>query len=255
MKQKELYLIGDGILDNFLWSEKKQDLKFLLSEKKINVFNYAVDGATLENFFSGYKPNSKSLEERNYPYNLNSKKVQNCSELLLLDSNIESFYDLNRKDIFYVLSLGGEDIKSKYLNFIFGVEKFIKSIFTKTFFDSYSKVLEKLINKNQKIILVSIYIPYSEKGSLYEKYSHIGDKLLKKWMKFLCLLGKKYNLPVIDLGNSIDRKDQSYYVKNVPDRLSLKSYHILSDLIEYITNHYHGFNVYLSKNNKIIKKY
>ncbi len=150
---------------------------------------------------------------------------------------------LNASTNTIVLSIGGNDVKdSSSLNIALGVDNYINATMTPRFLQVYDQLIGTLKNHCDRIILISIYTPYM-KTKLYKAHSKVAIPVVTKWRRHLEILAKKYNIPIIDLGRTIDNKNKTHYGM-IETSLSVMASQCLALCIEYISDNYEGYKVY-----------
>jgi hypothetical protein len=238
-----IYLIGDGILDNFKYlDDKNLDLCKEISNLGYDVHNYAKEEMKVIDVINGYKLDDKQIKLRNYKYPIDTKDSK-LYPLRLIQNN-KKLID----DNFAVISLGGNDVGERFFNIVLGVDYFMNAVITPEFQTNYEKIIESVKINCKKNLLVSMYLPYLGEGSSYGKYTNFSIPIMKKWNDFIYSLGKKYNIPVLDLNKTLDNKNRSHY-SNIDDtRLSNISSKCMAKCIKYIYKHYDGYYVYYSTN-------
>lgn len=232
MESCTIALIGDSVLDNFYWLENNNsDLKYELENRGYNVNNFAVDESRLENIISGIIPNPVYVNSRSYPYPIDDYKV-NPLELIK-----------NTKNDVIVCSIGGNDMRANIMTLFCGIDAFINRTFTQNFMNKFNNLLLTLVNKASKVILVSVYIPYLGKGSPYAMVNGMHTTIYERIRNIYYDLGKKYNIPVIDLSLTFDPFNRAHYgsTEIEPSNLSNTT---IANLIDYVTKNYRGYNVY-----------
>ena len=231
-KMSVITLLGDSVLDNFYWLENRSnDLKNELEMKGYIVNNFAVDESRLDDIINGIIPRDIYMSNRSYPYPIDGYKVNP----LALASNTKS-------DVI-VLSVGGNDLRANIMSLFFGVDQFINKTFTPAFVDKYENLLSMLISLSKKVILVVVYIPFLGTGSPYSLITGSQDIIYSRVRNLYYGLGRKYNIPVLDLSMTFDPFDRSHYgtTEIEPSNLSNKT---ISNLIDHITTYYKGYTVY-----------
>ena len=249
-----IYLIGDGILDNFKYlDDKNLDLRKEISNLGYDVHNYAKEEMKVIDVLNGYKLEDKQFKSRSYQYQIDSKDsklyplklIQNNKKMT---STFSTVYTVDNKsgDNIVVISIGGNDINERLFNIVMGVEYFMNAILTPEFQANYEKIIESVNVNCEKKILVSMYLPFLGEGSSYGKYINVSVAIMKKWNDFIFALAKKYNIPVLDLNKTLDNKNRSHYSKIDDTRLSNISSKCIAKCIKYIHKHYEGYSIYYS---------
>jgi len=236
----KIYLLGDAIVDNYYWlSDKKQDLRKELIDIGYEVKNYAIDCAKVNNIINGINPSDIYTKSRSYPYSVNQNGLLLPIELLSKDigtsNTFISVYD--NKNNLVVLSMGGNDIFSNISKIYLGPDGFINSILSNSFISDYEKVIYNILNKCTKIILVSVYLPYLGVGSSYGLYSPISKPVIEKWNKFVYSIGKKFNIPILDLSKTLNVGNREHYGTD-DTRVSNLTNKCMAKCIDYITKNY-----------------
>lgn len=245
-----IYLIGDGILDNFKYlDDKSTDLRKEISDLGYDVHNYAKEEMKVIDVINGHKLDNNQLKLRNYPYQVDTKDSK-LYPLRLMQNNKKhtSMYSVENKsnDNFAVISLGGNDVGERFFNIVMGVDYFMGAVLTPEFQNNYEKIIESISISCKKMLLISMYLPYLGENSSYIKYVNYASVIMKKWNDFIYSLAKKYNIPVLDLNKTLDNKNRSHY-SNIDDtRLSNVSSKCIAKCIKYIYKHYEGYHVYFS---------
>ncbi len=240
---KNIYLVGDGILDNYEYlNNKSKDLTYELTKLKYNVTNLAIDSAKVRDIRNGFSPKLKYITknhqiEKDGSYHQLNKLIAKIS-----DGHFMSVHNRVHNNM-VVLSMGGNDIYSKIGNIIFGGDFFIGSILTDNFKKNYERILSKILNICNKIVLVSIYLPYLGKDSSYYKYSSQSETVITKWNSFVYEMAKKFNIVVLDLNKTLDTKNRSHYGTDI-QRMSNISNKCMADCISYIYEYYENGKIY-----------
>ena len=236
----KIYLLGDAILDNFYWlSDKKQDLKKELTDIGFEVNNYAVDNTKVNNIINGIVPSEIYTKTRSYPYPVSDGKLlplDFLSKDMGITGPFKSFYN-NDKSQMVVLSMGGNDIYSNISKILLGPERFVNSILTSDFITDYEKVIYNILSKCNKIILVSIYLPYLGVGSAYGLYSPMSKPIIEKWNKFIYTVGKKFKIPILDLSKTLNVGNRDHYGTD-DTRVSNLTNKCMAKCIQYISKNY-----------------
>jgi len=248
-----IYLIGDGILDNFKYlDDKTLDLTKEISNLGYNVYNYAKEEMKVIDVLNGYKLDDKQSKLRNYQYQVDSKDSK-LYPLRLIQNNNTTFnnvYNITNKsnDDIAVISIGGNDVNERFFNIMMGVDYFMNAIITPEFQSNYEKIIESVNVHCKKILLISMYLPYLGENSSYGKYSNFSVSIMKKWNDFIYSLAKKYDIPVLDLNKTLDNMNRSHYSKIDDTRLSNISSKCIAKCIKYIYKNYSGYYIYYSTN-------
>jgi lysophospholipase L1-like esterase len=260
-KHSVIYLVGDAILDNFYWlSDRTRDLTKELTDLNFDVRNYAVDDVKVNDLINGVVPKEIYVKARSYQYPIrNDGKMYPIQSLLDNIGVVKSFtsvYDKfniipigesSRADNMVVISMGGNDIHSNFRNIIWGPEYFVNTVITSDFINNYKKVIEAARSSCDKIVLISIYLPYLGVGSSYGLYSPLAKPIMDKWHKFINGIAKEYNIAVLDLSRTLNIGDRSHY--GVDDtRASNISTKCIANCLAYIHRNYNGYHVYYAPN-------
>jgi lysophospholipase L1-like esterase len=238
-----IYLIGDGILDNFRYlNDKSLDLRKELSDMGYDVHNYAKEEVKVIDVLNGYKLNNKQINSRDYKYNVDSK--DNTLYPLVLLRKHTNTYNMGGNNI-AVISVGGNDVGERFFNIMLGVEYFINAVLTEQFKNNYEKIIDSVHTDCPKMILVSMYLPYLGQNSYYGKYVNYSVPIMEKWNEFIYSLAKKHNIPVLDLNKTINTSNRDHYGTN-DSRLSNIATKCIAKCIKYIYTHYEGHYIYYS---------
>lgn len=250
-----IYLIGDGILDNFKYLDDKDlDLRKEIANLGYDVYNYAKEEMKLIDIIDGYKLTDKQLKLRDYLYQIDNRDSK-LYPLRLIKNNKKVTSTLTHNDNLAVISIGGNDVNERFFNIVMGVDYFMGAVITQEFQNNYQKIIESIKVDCKKLILVSMYLPYLGEGSSYGKYENLSVAIMKKWNDFIYALGKKNDIPVLDLNKTLNNKTRSHY-SNVDDtRLSNVSSKCIAKCIKYIYKHYDGYHVYFSTDCNGVKIY
>lgn len=248
-----IYLIGDGILDNFKYLEDKElDLRKEISNFGYEVHNFAKEEMKLVDVLNGYQLTDRQIKSRNYPYQVD--KHDNKLQPLTLLNKFNNVNSSPSKGNMAIISIGGNDVNERFMNILLGVDYFMNAILTPIYKENYENMIKSVQISCEKIILISIYLPYLGVGSSYSKYVNYSEPIMKKWNDFIYELAKKYNIPVLDLNKTLNNTDRSHYGTN-DTRLSNSSSKCIAKCIKYIYNHYEGHHVYYSTNCNCSKIY
>lgn len=253
-----IYLIGDGILDNFYFvSDKTKDLASNLGDCGFRVINYAVEEARLADMTSGIEPKEIYRLSRSYPYMMEPDNKVYPLRLLATTTKVNRSFNSAFGSIVpfgskvdetipdtVVLSIGGNDLRSSpSANIVFGVDYYVNAVMTREFLTQYEKIVEDILRRCNRIILLSIYTPYMGSGAIYALYSKVAMPVITKWRHGIEKIAQKYNLPVLDLGRTINNKRRDNY-GSTDTSLSDLANRCISQCIEYIIDNYEGYNVY-----------
>lgn len=256
-----IYLLGDAILDNYyMLSNKEQDLRKEIIDLGFNVENYSADDIKVGDVINGMIPRDLYIKSRGYPYPIESNgKIY---PLRLVTSGIginrsftpiyggigiRSINNKTNDDNMVVISMGGNDIYSKSTNIMFGVEYFMGTVITEDFISNYRKVIDVVRGSCDKIILVSIYLPYMGVGSSYAIFNSISTNVIEKWNNFIRNIAKQYNIPILDLSKTLNVKERSHYGTD-DTRVSNISNKCMAECIAHIYSHYDGYHIYYAPN-------
>jgi lysophospholipase L1-like esterase len=251
-----IHLVGDAILDNFYWlSDREKDLKKEISNLGYNVHNHAVDHVKVSDILDGIVPHELYIKSRSYPYPTDKDgKIYPLKLILKHNKTNKSFANIysglnpicgtnSNHDNMVVISMGGNDIFSKFKNIILGVDYFFGSVVTSDFISNYEKIIETIKANCQKIVLVSIYLPYLGVGSSYGLYSPMAKPIMDKWHIFIHNIGRKYNIPVLDLSRTLNIGERTHYGTD-DTRASNLTNICVAKCIAYIHSNYDGYHVY-----------
>jgi hypothetical protein len=250
-----IYLIGDGILDNGQWlADPNKDLRHDITAHGYTVHSYAADDMRVRDIIDGITPNSAYRAKRAHENILDKHGKLFPLKLLTESINANKSFSATYKGIspiagetnnnnMVVLSMGGIDISSKVLNLVLGADFFINSVLTEAFLIDFERVIATTRSSCEKILLVSVYLPYLGPGSKYGKYSSYSKTVVGRWNKFIHSVAKKHNIPVLDLQRTFDVTDRSHYGKE-ETHPSNKSSKCIADCISYIYKKYDGYHVY-----------
>jgi hypothetical protein len=252
-----IFLIGDAILDNFYQlDDKKQDLKQDLVDLGFNVNNYAIDQTRVEDVVNGVLPtvvigsNTRSYayqtdhDGKVYPLKLLAQKSTTNKHFQSVYAGIKS---QQVDENIVVISLGGNNLNNGFMKIAFGVDFFINSVVTPIFIKTYENVIITACRNSDKLILISPHLPYLGPGSKYTMYEALAIPLMEKWFVFLNDLGKKYNIPILDMRRTLNTKNRTHYglLDTHPSNLSSKC---LAQCIKTISNNYKGYHIYYAPN-------
>jgi lysophospholipase L1-like esterase len=167
--KRNIVVLGDSVFDNRSYVSTTASIPYLLGEHEyLNAKMYASDGAKIED--------------------LNSQ-LQQC--LKEIDDNNETLF----------ISIGGNNILTfkptkKLSN---NEQQKQVSEFVNIIFDKYRNVLKNYDFKCN-LVLCNIYVPYSEKNSIYEKCIHT-------WNKKLSSFAESNNYKVMKLDKLLYKKE------------------------------------------------
>jgi len=258
----KMYLIGDAILDNFYTlPNKERDLTKELTDLNFNVYNYAIDDTKVSDLLNGITPREIFIKSRSYPYSIQKDgKIYQIQSLL--DSigvvktftpvygefNIRPIGEDSKPDTMVVISMGGNDLGTGLRNIIWGPEYYINSVITSEFIANYKKVIEKVRQGCEKIVLISVYLPYLGIGSSYGLYSPLAKPIMDKWHKFIHGVAKEYNVPILDLSRTLNIGERSHYGTE-DTRASNISSKCIAECLAYIYRNYpNSYRVYYAPN-------
>jgi hypothetical protein len=262
-----IYLLGDGILDNFYYlTDKTKDLQHEISSKGYRVVNYAVEESKLKDIIHGIDPKDIYKSSRPYPYLLDKDGKVYPLQLLANATKVNrsftsaygtiSSFGLKMEEPetnTVVLSIGGKDIgTAPSTNILLGVEYYVNAVMTKEYLESLESVIENILRRCDRIILTSIYAPYMGSGAIYAIYSKVVIPVITKWRRGLEKIARKYNLPIIDLGRTINNRNKDHYGTS-DIHLSEFANSCLVQCIEFICENYNGYGVYYAPDCDITK--
>lgn len=242
----KIALIGDSVLDNFYWlNNKSHDLSYELTQLRYNVNNFAVDESQLHDVIHGIVPNDVYSRSRSYPYPCNDEGKVVPIELLQKHNDIDMS----------VVSVIGNDFRVKLWKITKGVNYFIDSILNDNYISDYNHLITNIKLRTHKMILVCVYIPYIGPNSPFQLLSNYSSSIYDRIREFIISLGRKYDIPVLDLSRTFDPYNREHYGSTViePSNLSNKC---IADCIDYIYRNYCGHNVYYApkcNSNNILK--
>ena len=266
---KKIVLLGDGVLDNFFWIKNpKKDVRQYLNDclPDTQVYNFAIDEACVLDVIEGKAPRKELILARkkyfqdNYSYLTNKKGVVKSMDLFEKYAND-----------YCVLSIGGGDGKKYMSSLMWGVDSVLSGLDTDNFYDNLTTLLECVIHKQPKTILI---FPYRPHETIFEEYRNsvgwgLGNFAIENWLDLNGRLGElydklktfyfdlavHYNIPIIDLSRTLDYKERSDYGTSL-SKPSQKSGQRIANLISHVITH-HDFSksprVYFENQNKIIK--
>lgn len=261
MSKPVIHLLGDAILDNYhQLSSPDRDLRKELTDLGFRVNNCAVDDVKVADIINGIVPRALYTKSRSYPYPLEKDgKMYPLNSVLSTIGVNKSFAPVYSgisapsvqkapsKDNMVVISMGGNDIHAHVGKIIFGANVFLNSVLTPEFARDFSKVIETVRSSCDKIVLVSIYLPYLGVASSYGVYTPFAKPIMAKWNKFIYENAKKYNIPVLDLNRTLNVGNRSHYGKD-DTRVSNISNKCIAKCLAHIYANYDGFHVYYSPN-------
>lgn len=259
IKKKTIYLIGDAILDNYEYLEdKERDLYNEIKDLGYTVHNFAADHFCVHNLAQGI---SKIKSSRSYPYLLESdNKIYPLKLLSKMENKNKSFSSvygsiLDKKEInMAVLSIGGNDLKNSSSNIIFGFDYYVNSVISNDFIEKYESIIRNILSSCDRIVLVSIYLPYMGKGSSYSKYIMFTKPIMEKWNAFLEKVAIKYNIPILDLSKTLNIYNRDHYGSSETSTSNIST-KCIAKCISYIFENYNGYKIYYApdcdKNNII----
>lgn len=283
-----IYLLGDAILDNFYWLTDKKDLRRELEGLQFNVNNYAVDETRVEDMINGIKPNHLYTSSRSYPYfteidgklyqlkmlaqNRNGIFSSIYNEIGVRAIGLRSpltgvqpdlprggigqssslFGDTETREDMVILSIGGNNIKAKLMNIVFGIDSLMNAILTKKFIDDYDKLIATIKESCSRIVIVSVYLPYLGSESSYSMYANLAKPMMARWHEFLDKLARKHNVPIFDLNRTFDNQNKLHY-DSTDIHASNLSNKCMAQCISYIYDNYDGYHTYYAPGCDITK--
>ena len=165
----------------------------------------------------------------------------------LLDNTIKSIYGNifdNTSDMI-VISIGGNDLYDNMSKIIFGVTTFFNGVVNEQFINDYDNIIIQAKNNNRKVLLTSIYLPYIGSFSTYGLFSGLANNIVEKWNSFLFQLGKKHNIPILDLSQTLDCNNRKHYGTSDHHSSNIAT-KCISHCINYIYHNYNGFGIYFA---------
>lgn len=262
-----IHLLGDGILDNFSrLTNPNQDLRKDLLDLGFSVNNCAIDDIRVADIIQGLIPNETYTKSRSYPYPVqkDGKMYPMKSVLTAIGVNkaFKPVYSaglsapsrdlIPPNDNMIVISMGGIDVQDKIRSILFGAESLIQAVVTPEFTRDFKRVLDIARTNCNKIVLVSIYLPFLGNGAAYGVYTPFAKPVMEKWHKFIHGIAKEYNIPVLDLSRTLNVGDRTHYGTE-DTRLSNVSSHCVAACLSYIQSHYAGYKTYYAPNCDISK--
>lgn len=251
-----IYLVGDAILDNYyMLSDKEQDLRKEIIDLGFEVNNLATDDVKVSDIINGIIPRDIYVKSRGYPYPTQKDgkiyPLKSVTSDIGVNKSFTSVYagigmDI-RPDNMVVVSMGGNDIHSNSKSIILGVDYFFNTIITPDFVANYRRIIETLLSSCDKIILVSIYLPYLGIGSSYAVFSPLARPVMDRWNKFIQSIAQEYNIPVIDLSRTLDNGNRTHYGTDEA-RVSNITNKCIAKCIAHIYNNYQGYHIYYAPN-------
>lgn len=253
-----IYLLGDGILDNFYWLEhQEQDLTRETEALGFTVRNYAADKSRVADMSQGIPLETAHIKHRFYPYPAESDgklyPLKLLSQGTKINRSFSSAYGgispigLGTPTNTVVLSIGGNDLRVAISNIVFGFDYYVNSVLTPGFKAEYELLIKLILQSCERLILISIYYPYMGTGSSYAKYARFTQPMLLRWLSFLKEMASKYNVPILDLSRTLDRENRLHYgtAETEPSNLATKC---IAKSLAHIHDHYTGYQVYFAPN-------
>lgn len=232
-----VYLVGDSVLDNFIWLKNpQQNLTQQLKAKtknQNNIFNFAVDETETDDILKGKTPGHHYQEGRlkykleNYPVSADGKVYP--IELIKKNKNP------SKKNV-AVLSVGGNDARVCLYCLAQGWQGVYNKMEEKGFSKNYAEIVKSLIDATGNVILVLVYKPYKD---FFPQYHSEFDKLLDVVRKMLLAQARVFKIPIIDLSKTFDPNDPTHYGEGngtSPIEPSNKSSQFIADLIAAVIN-------------------
>lgn len=250
-----IHLIGDAILDNFYWlSEREKDLRKEISNLGYEVYNYAVDNAKVSDIIEGIVPHELYVKSRSYPYLIEKDGKMYPLRLIFRNNKVnKSFTNVyaefntivsqKEPDDMIVISMGGNDVFTKFKSILLGVDYFMNSVLTSEFIANYEKVIETAKTSCNKVVLVSIYLPYLGVGSSYGIYNVFAKPVIDRWNTFIYDIARKHKIPVLDLSKTFNIGERLHYGTE-DTRASNITNSCIAKSIAYIHKHYDNYHVY-----------
>lgn len=256
-----VHLLGDAILDNYYnLTDSRKDLAYELTEMGFRVNNYAVDDVKVADVINGLTPREIYTKSRSYHYPVQSNgkmyPLKSMLNAIGVNKSFSSVYSgiqsqiatgTITQDNMVVISMGGNDIHDKMRSVLLGAEYFINSVTTKTFVNNFKKIIETALSACDKIVLVSVYLPYLGTGSKYAIYSPFANAVINKWNKFIRSIAQQYNIPLLDLSRTLNVGTREHYGKD-ETRVSNISNKCMAKCLAHIHANYSGYRVYYAEN-------
>lgn len=240
-----IILIGDGILDNYQYlSNPDHDLTYNIERRGHKVENYAFETVKLFDVRKGIKIPTAMKRSRKYPYRVSSD--ERMHPLHYLGGHFQKLYDMHpgeEEEKMVVLSLGGNDINSNKLKAVFGFNSFMSSILSDDSRREYREIIEGIIAKGYKVLLISLYLPYLGDGSPYAVWKSFSEKVVNAWNNFLFELAKNCDVPVLDLARTFNPQHKSHYADDMT-HMSDSSSRNMAKCVSHIYKHYEGYKCY-----------
>lgn len=251
--------IGDEVLDNFNAIDYPREdvrntlLKNLMSSHKGSVFrgkvyNFAVDGCTLNGLCYGIQPSNELLLSRYTkflglnPYPLGGGHLVNQIEL------IERF-----QPDYIACSIGMNEGKEHQSKLMWGSKEFLKCVMKDGFMQKFKYLIQKLSSIQSNIIFVlppkphkSIFEHYRKSvgwGMQYfpvEDWFNFDQKLEEVYLEFRKIYFtycKSQRFALIDLYKTINPNDITHY-GSTPSSLSNFSGNKLAEIIKHIIDNH-----------------
>jgi len=250
-----IVFLGDSTLDNIVWvQEPEHCIKFLLQSLLPDdsvIYNYAADAFTSKDVLDGNHPNISHAARASIgdPFPPNTDGTIFFSPL--------EHYDKLENVTHVVLSVGGNDIR-EILGRLDKLPAILKRLLT-----NYPKIVERILKKTTKLIIMTQYKPNFNSDNIYSVYKAMQklsgqdsvetlESMMEVIYQPILKIAREHRLPVIDLSNTFDMKDNDLY--NCQIEPSHKGGQIISRLIAHVINH-HDFTgnslFYVEKNGTI----
>lgn len=249
----KIYLLGDAILDNFYWLEdSSRDLRHEIQDLGFEVHNYAADKCRVRDMSRGIKLKPAHTKLRSYPYESQADGKIYPLKLLADETGINrSFSSVygcispigGRSHHTAVLSVGGNDLRVATPNIFLGFEYYVKSVINDDFVTEYENLMTSILSVSDRLILISIYLPYMGPGSTYGKYIRFSQPIMERWHEFLFTIARKYNVPILDLSRTLNKATRLHYGKAETEPSNLAT-QCIAKCIRHICDNYEGYKIY-----------
>jgi hypothetical protein len=233
--------MGDSVLDNFYWlDKKKEDLAYQLTKKLQNhnsdsiCTNLALDETEVPDIMNGKIPSLVYAKERANikmkPYQVNKDGV-----FFPLEQLEVLFKESKTKPTHVVLSMGGNDCRVR-LN-LARADSILSSLKSADFEFNYRQTVETLIKLVPNVILVLVYKPGKTFYSLFPALENQINILAQSLAPIIFKIARDYKLPIIDLSRTFNPDDLSHY-GSTPIEPSNKSSMFICEHVDRIVSNF-----------------
>lgn len=249
----KILLVGDSILDNYYWLDnKEQDLRKELIDLGFLAFNYASEDSTVKAITLGVTPKDIYRNSRSYPYPIDNEGKM--FPIKLIEQQKKPFtpvygaikplsFSNNDQGNMIVLSIGGNSFQTNPSRILLGTDYFFNAVVNEDFISDYENLVKNLKKLSNKVVLISIYLPFFGKSSSYGVFSRFATPIMTRWRSFLQNIAQKYNIPILDLSRTFNTDKREHYGTSDIEPSNISNT-CMAKCLSYIYENYDGYHTY-----------